>query len=152
MIHHTFHQGMYFSGFDLQAPRWTQVAPKSCQDSAKKNPKWPKIASNVSNMAPKIYQMAPKWCPENFRGNPKLPTWNNLAPEPPLEAPWVRLFMIVEGFCILPSPILNDFQCLLASLLAFNSSIRLKRQTPETMQTNCKKLLNKRASNTIAEN
>ena len=53
MLHDTF-QGLYVSGFDLQAQRWTQVAPTSFQDTAKMDPTWPKMASTMPKMAFKI--------------------------------------------------------------------------------------------------
>ena len=58
---------------------------------------------------------------------PKTRSWNNLAPEPPREAPWVRLFRIFEECWILSGPVLNDLQCLLASPLVLNSGIHPKR-------------------------
>ena len=53
-LHHTFLQSMSLSNFDLKAPRWTKVAPKSSHDSAKMAPTWPKMASKVPKIAPTI--------------------------------------------------------------------------------------------------
>ena len=58
------------------------------------------------------------------------------------DAIWSALgpFFHDEEFGILSDPMLNNFQCILASLLVLNSGIRWKRQTPETMQHTCREL------------
>jgi hypothetical protein len=49
------------------------------------------------------------------------------------EASLVTLFLIFKGFWNLPDPVLNDFQCLLAPLLAFNSgTVFAKSATRQT--------------------
>ena len=49
-----FNKVVVFSNVDLQAPKWTQVAPKSSQDSAKIAPTLPKMASKAPKRAPTI--------------------------------------------------------------------------------------------------
>ena len=62
-----FHSGMCFlsksyalSMFHVQATKWTQVAPKSSQDSPKMAPNLPIIAKRWTQVAPKSSQDSPK--------------------------------------------------------------------------------------------
>ena len=90
--------------------------------------------------APQIRQVAPKLRKPRSLDGPKTRSWNNLAPDTPIEATCVTFFMMFEEFWILSGPMLNDFRCILASLLVLNSGIRPKRQKPETMQNTCRDL------------
>ena len=60
--------------------------------------------------------------------------------------------MIVGVFWIVSAPILNDFQCLLVSLLVLNSSTCPKRQTAETMQNTCRDLARNSRKRELARN
>ena len=57
------------SMFDVQAAKWTQVAPKSSQDTPKMAPTWPKIAK-VNTSRPQVFQDSPKMAPIC----PRIPT------------------------------------------------------------------------------
>ena len=65
-----FHRGTFFltkkdalSMFYVQAQRWTQVAPKSSQNSTKIAPKLPKMAPRWTQVAPESSQDSPKMAP-----------------------------------------------------------------------------------------
>ena len=79
---------------------------------------------------------------------PKTCSWNILAPEPPLEAPWVRFFIICEDLGSFQAPFWMIFNVswhgFLYKIQVFAQSARHQKQC----NTTCKKLLHKRTCKT----